>query len=171
MMRTRLSMFSKGKLRCRFAEACFSGLVPGRYFMNHLKTFISLAVTRVRRNQGSSSYFLSKMKEHRFSLPFTRFGREQCISPMKSFCLMQYSTLTRVATVSVPIVAETCARRGAGFSRFLQLVPGEGESQTLGNSACCIFVKETNYQGDNSYETDMARPFRISHRGGRGQDF
>ena len=31
--------------------------------------------------------------------------------------------------------------------------------------------KETNYQGDNSYETDMARPFRISHRGGRGQDF
>ena len=40
--------------------------------------------------------------------------------------------LTRVATVSVPIVAETCARRGAGFSRFLQLVPGEGESQTTG---------------------------------------
>ena len=36
----RLSMFSKGKLRCRFAEACFSGLVPGRYFTNHLKTFI-----------------------------------------------------------------------------------------------------------------------------------
>ena len=29
MMRMRLSMFSKGKLRCRFAEACFSGLVPG----------------------------------------------------------------------------------------------------------------------------------------------
>jgi hypothetical protein len=26
-------------------------------------------------------------------------------------------------------------------------------------------------QGDNSYKTDMARPFRISHRGGRGQDF
>ena len=40
--------------------------------------------------------------------------------------------MTRVATVSVPIVAETCARRGAGFSRFLQLVPGEGESQTTG---------------------------------------
>src|SRR5216683_92069 len=65
----------------------------------------------------------------------TSFGGEQCISPMKSFCLKQYSlrgTLTRVATVSVPIVAETCARRGAGFSRFLQLVPGEGESQTTG---------------------------------------
>ena len=26
------------------------------------------------------------MKEHRFSLPFTSFGREQCISPMKPFC-------------------------------------------------------------------------------------
>ena len=36
----RLSMFSKGKLRCRFAEARFSGLVPGRYFTNRLKTFI-----------------------------------------------------------------------------------------------------------------------------------
>ena len=75
------------------------------------------------------------MKEHRFSLPFTSFGREQWTSLMKSFCLKQYSlrgTLTRVATVSVPIVAGTCARRGAGFSRFLQLVPGEGESQTTG---------------------------------------
>src|SRR5215470_11750706 len=41
-------------------------------------------------------------------------------------------TLTRVATVSVPIVPEACARRGAGFSRFLQLVPGEGESRTTG---------------------------------------
>ena len=40
MMRMRLSMFSKGKLRCRFVEARFSDLVPGRYFTNHLKTFI-----------------------------------------------------------------------------------------------------------------------------------
>jgi hypothetical protein len=30
---------------------------------------------------------------------------------------------------------------------------------------------QQNYRGDNSYETDMARPFRISHRGGRGRDF
>ncbi len=34
-----------------------------------------------------------------------------------------------------------------------------------------ISSKETHYRGDNSYETDMARPFRISHRGGRSQDF
>ena len=40
MMRTRLSMFSTGKLRCKFVEARFAGLVPGRYFTNHLKTFI-----------------------------------------------------------------------------------------------------------------------------------
>src|ERR1700758_3166506 len=89
------------------------------------------------------------MKEPRFSLQFTSFGFEQCISPMKSFCLKQYSlrgTLTRVATVSVPIVAETCARRGAGFSRFLQLVPGEGESQTTGKLCAlhfCIRVSLT----------------------------
>ena len=30
----------EGRLRCRFAEARFSGLVPGRYFTNRLKTFI-----------------------------------------------------------------------------------------------------------------------------------
>src|SRR6201984_1454209 len=83
------------------------------------------------------------MKEHRFSLPFTSVGGEQRISLMKSFCLKQYSlrgTLTRVATVSVPIVAEICARRGAGFSRFLQLVPGEGESQTTGKLCVLHFL-------------------------------
>jgi hypothetical protein len=41
-------------------------------------------------------------------------------------------TLPKAATISVPIVAETCARRGARFSRFLQLLPGEGDSQTTG---------------------------------------
>src|SRR5689334_21886171 len=40
MMRTSLSMFSRGKLRCRFADAPFSGLLLGRCFTNHLKTFI-----------------------------------------------------------------------------------------------------------------------------------
>ena len=40
MMRTRLSMFSTGKLRCKFVEARFAGWVPGRYFTNHLQTFI-----------------------------------------------------------------------------------------------------------------------------------
>src|ERR671918_3218187 len=35
---------------------------------------------------------------------------------------------------------------------------------------CNISSKETNDRGDNSHETDMVRPFRISHRGGRGQD-
>ena len=66
------------------------------------------------------------MKEHRFSLPFTSFG---------SFCLKQYFANGEARTnfdKGCPIVAETCARRGAGFSRFLQLVPGEGESQTTG---------------------------------------
>ena len=37
----RLSMFSTGKLKCKFAEARFAGLVLGRYFTNPLETFIS----------------------------------------------------------------------------------------------------------------------------------
>ena len=57
----------------------------------------------------------------------------EIILPKAIFLAWRHAlTLPRVATVSVPIVAETCARRGAGFSRFLQLVPGEGESQTTG---------------------------------------
>ena len=40
MMRTPLCMFSTGKLRCKFVEARFAGLVPDRYFTNRLKTFI-----------------------------------------------------------------------------------------------------------------------------------
>src|SRR5215813_9177307 len=119
MMRTRWSMFSTAKLRCRFAEACFSGLVQGRYFTNHLKTFISLAVTRVRRNQRGSWYFLSKMKEHRFSLPFNSFGREQ-ISPTKPFCVKQSS----IPYVEAPINSKAAQLREKGteivrlFARF-----------------------------------------------------
>jgi pimeloyl-ACP methyl ester carboxylesterase len=37
---SQFSIFSTGKLRCKFAKARFAGLVPGRYFTNHLKTFI-----------------------------------------------------------------------------------------------------------------------------------
>jgi predicted acylesterase/phospholipase RssA len=54
------------------------------------RTFYDLG-TPLRRNQRSASYLLSKMKEHRFSLPFTRFGREHCISPMKPCGLKHYS--------------------------------------------------------------------------------
>src|SRR5262249_42125609 len=54
--------------------------------------------------------------------------------------------LTKIATVSVRIVAVTCARRGAGFSRFLQLVPGEGESQTTGK----LCVLHFSYKGQLS---------------------
>ena len=31
---------SSSHMFCKFAEARFAGLVPGRYFTNHLKTFI-----------------------------------------------------------------------------------------------------------------------------------
>ena len=55
----------------------------------------------------------------------------------------------------------------------LQLAAAEigGTSGKVRVLAGDISSKQTHYRGDNSYETDMARPFRISHRGGRGQDF
>ena len=46
-------------------------------------------------------------------------------------------------------MTETCARRGAGFSRFLQLVPGEGESQTTGKLCVLHFF----YKGQLSIKS------------------
>src|SRR5467141_2032459 len=66
-------------------------------------------------------------------------------------------TLTRVATVSVPIVAETCARRGAGFSRFLQLVPGEGESQTTGKLCVLHFFYKGQLNRESLQWTNEAK--------------
>src|SRR5262252_8161504 len=69
------------------------------------------------------------------------YSPDEIILPKAIFLTWRHVlTLTRVATVSVPIVAETCARRGAGFSRFLQLVPGEGESQTTGKLCVLHFL-------------------------------
>src|SRR5215813_160732 len=69
------------------------------------------------------------------------YFRDEMILPKAMFPTGRHVlTLTRIATVSVPIVAETCARRGAGFSRFLQLVPGEGESQTAGKLCVLHFL-------------------------------
>ena len=44
------------------------------------------------------------------------------------------------ATVCPRTEAKACRRRGAGFSRFLQLVPGEGESQTTGKPCVLHFL-------------------------------
>src|SRR6516165_4771208 len=69
------------------------------------------------------------------------YFRDEIISPKAMFVTGRHVlTVTRIATVSVPIVADTCARRGAGFSRFLQLVPGEGESQTAGKLCVLHFL-------------------------------
>src|SRR5678816_2271011 len=38
-------------MRCKFAEARFAGLVPGRYFTNHLKTFIPVSYTHLRAHE------------------------------------------------------------------------------------------------------------------------
>jgi hypothetical protein len=58
----------------------------------------------------------------------------------------------------------------SGIVAGLAILADEKCRQTAGKIAY-ISSRETNYQGDNSYETNMARPFRISHRGGRGRDF
>jgi hypothetical protein len=48
---------------------------------------------------------------------------------------------------------------------------GPWHSMSNGHSILQHSSRETNYQGDISYETDMAWPFRILHRGEQGQDF
>jgi hypothetical protein len=87
------------------------------------------------------------MKEDRFSLPFTSFGREQCISPMKSFCLKQYSYVEARTNFD-----KGChgfrSNRGRdmrtqlGFRDFSSLFLVKENRGQLGNSACCIsFIK------------------------------
>ena len=51
-------------------------------------------------------------------------------------------TLTRVATVSVPIVAENAHAEELGFRDFSSLFLVKENRRQLGNSACCIsFIK------------------------------
>ena len=73
---------------------------------------------------------------------------EIILSRATFFTWRRVLTLNRVATVSAPIVAETCARRGAGFSRFLQLVPGEGESQTTGRLCVLHFSNKGQHTNE-----------------------
>ena len=51
-------------------------LGPGQVFYESPEDVHTVSRNARRRNLRSASYFLSKMKEHRFSLPFTSFGRE-----------------------------------------------------------------------------------------------
>src|SRR6267378_1165711 len=89
------------------------------------------------------------MKEHRFSLPFTSFGREQCISPMKSFCLKQYLTWRHVLTLTrLPRFPFQSWQRRAhagelGFRDFSSLFLVKENRRQLGNPACCIFYRLT----------------------------
>ena len=79
----------EGRVEMQVRGGMLQRLGPGQVFYESPEDVHT--VTRVKRNHRSSPYLLSKMKENRFSLPFTSFGREQYISPMKSFFLEQYS--------------------------------------------------------------------------------
>ena len=73
------------------------------------------------------------MQVRSISTHWKQLGRtENNVDRSTVSCGKAHTNLTRVAAVSVPIVAKNATHRGAGFSRFLQLVPGEGESQTTG---------------------------------------
>src|SRR4029434_824986 len=65
----------EGKVEMQVRGGMLQRLGPGQVFYESPEDVHTVSrKTRVRRNQRSSSYFLSKMKEHRFSLPFTSFG-------------------------------------------------------------------------------------------------
>src|SRR5262249_47487829 len=59
----------EGEVEMQVRGGTLQRLGPGQGFYESPED-----VHTVRRNQRSSSYFLSKMKEHRFSLPLTSFG-------------------------------------------------------------------------------------------------
>ena len=64
----------EGEVEMQVRGGLLQRLGPGQVFYESPEDVHTVSRTRVRRNQRSSSYFLSKMKEHRFSLPFTSLG-------------------------------------------------------------------------------------------------
>ena len=66
-----------GEVEMQVRGGTLRRLGPGQVFYESTEDVHTVSRNAVRRNQRSSSYYLSKqMKEHRFSLPFTSFGRE-----------------------------------------------------------------------------------------------
>src|SRR5262245_4789731 len=91
------------------------------------------------------------MKEHRFSLPSTSFGREQCISQMKSFCLsniryVEARTNFDEACHGFPFRSwqRHAHAEELGFRDFSSLLPVKENRRQLGNSACCISFIEVS---------------------------
>src|SRR6267378_4129977 len=66
-------------------------LGPGQVFYESPDDVHTVSRNESKTRPAKFVVFLSKMKEHRFSLPFTSFGCEHCISPMKPFCPKHHS--------------------------------------------------------------------------------
>src|SRR3954447_22677990 len=76
----------EGEVEMQVRGGTLQRLGPGQVFYESPEDVHTVSRNASKTNQRSSSYFLSKMKEERLSLPFTCFGREHCISPTKPFC-------------------------------------------------------------------------------------
>jgi hypothetical protein len=78
----------EGEVEMQVRGGALQRLGPGQVFYEiALKTFTPWAVMRARPNQRSSSYFSSRMKEHRFSPPLTNFGSRWSQFSGKTSCL------------------------------------------------------------------------------------
>lgn len=77
----------EGKVEMQVRGGMLQRLGPGRVFYESPEDVHTVSRNTSKTKPPKFVVFLSKMKEHRFSLPFTSFGRAQCISPMKPFCL------------------------------------------------------------------------------------
>ena len=74
----------EGEVEMQVRGGTLRRLGPGQVFYESPEDVHTVSCN-ASKTKPAKSYFLSKMKEHRFSLPFTSFGREHCISPMKPF--------------------------------------------------------------------------------------
>ena len=75
-----------GEVEMQVRGGTLRQLGPGQIFYEAPEDVHSVSRNASKTKPAKFVVFSSKMKEHRFSLPFTSFGREHCISPMKPFC-------------------------------------------------------------------------------------
>jgi quercetin dioxygenase-like cupin family protein len=81
----------EGEVEMQVRGGMLQRLGPGQVFYESPEDVHTVSRNASKTKPAKFVVFFIKMKEHRFSLPFTSFGREQCISPMKSFCIKRYS--------------------------------------------------------------------------------
>jgi len=74
----------EGEVEMQVRGGTLQRLGPGQVFYESPEDVHTVSRNASKTKPAKFVVFLSRMKGHRFSLPFTSFGRERCVSPMET---------------------------------------------------------------------------------------